>query len=164
MPATYEPIATTTLGTASTTITLSSIPASYTDLRLVVVGTSAGSANLFFRFNGVSTGTLYSATRLLGDGGSASSDRSSSDNQITTNATFGTTSPIMGILNVFSYAGSTNKNCLFDVSADQNGSGTKTLGAGLFRSTSAITSVTVFSGGTTMDIGTTATLYGILRA
>ena len=164
MAVTYEPIATSTLGTASTTITLSSIPATYTDLRLVITGTSAGSANLFFRFNGVTTGTLYSATRLLGDGSTASSSQSTSSNQITTDATFGTTLPIMGILDVFSYAGSTNKTCLFNVSADQNGSGSKTVGVGLFRSTSALTSVSVFSGGTNMDIGTTATLYGILKA
>jgi hypothetical protein len=32
MPATYEPIATTTLGTAAATITFSSIPATYSDL------------------------------------------------------------------------------------------------------------------------------------
>jgi hypothetical protein len=37
MPATYEPIATTTLGTAAAFITFSSIPATYTDLRLVIV-------------------------------------------------------------------------------------------------------------------------------
>jgi hypothetical protein len=164
MPATYEPIATTTLGTASTTITFSSIPATYTDLRLIMVGTSAGSADLFYRFNGVTTGSLYSSTYLLGNGATASSTRTTSQNQITTGTTFGTTLPIMAILDVFSYAGSTNKTCLWDASADQNGSGSKRLGVGLFRSTSALTSVSVFSGGTNMDIGTTATLYGILRA
>jgi hypothetical protein len=36
MATTYEPIATTTLGTAAAFITFSSIPATYTDLRLVV--------------------------------------------------------------------------------------------------------------------------------
>lgn len=164
MATTYEPIATTTLGTAATTITLSSIPATYTDLRLVMTGTSAGSASLFFRFNGVTTGTLYSTTRIDGEGVTVSSATSSSDNQITTSAQFGTTSPIMAILDLFSYAGSTNKTCLWDASADQNGSGTKRVGVGLFRSTSAITSISVFSGGTNMDIGTKISLYGILKA
>jgi hypothetical protein len=37
MATTYEKIATTTLGTAAATFTFSSIPATYTDLRLVVV-------------------------------------------------------------------------------------------------------------------------------
>jgi hypothetical protein len=164
MATTYEPIATTTLGTAATTITLSSIPATYTDLRLIMTGTSAGSADLFFRFNGVTTGTLYSTTRIDGEGATVSSAASTSQNQITTSATFGTTSPIMAILNLFSYAGSTNKTCLWDASADQNGSGTKRVGVGLFRSTSAITSISVFSGGTNMDVGTKISLYGILKA
>jgi hypothetical protein len=163
MPATYEPIATTTLGSASTTITFSSIPATYTDLVLIVVGTSSGSASLFFRLNG-DTGTNYSSTILQGNGSSASSLQNSSQTEIATNAEFNATHPIMAELNVFSYAGSTNKTCLFNVSGDKNGSGLVTRGVGLFRSTSAITSLTVFSGGTNMDIGTTAALYGILKA
>ena len=45
MPATYEPIATTTLGSAATNITFSSIPATYTDLRLVLVARSDRAIN-----------------------------------------------------------------------------------------------------------------------
>jgi hypothetical protein len=43
MPATYEPIATTTLGGAAATITFSSISSAYTDLRIVLVGTTTAS-------------------------------------------------------------------------------------------------------------------------
>jgi hypothetical protein len=82
MPATYEPIATTTLGSAATTITLSSIPSTYTDLRLVTVlsNNGAGGDSLYITCNGDALGatSLYSETRLRGDGSTATSARSSS--------------------------------------------------------------------------------------
>jgi len=52
MPKTYEPIATTTLGSNQTTITFSSIPSTYTDLVIVSnMGTTTASYP-FIRFNG----------------------------------------------------------------------------------------------------------------
>jgi hypothetical protein len=48
---------------------------------------------------------------------------------------------------------------------DNNGSGGVTRSVGLWRSTSAITSISLFiDGTTTFSTGTTATLYGILKA
>jgi len=84
MPATYEPIATTTLGSAAATITFSTIAATYTDLRLTLVfTTSVGGANVFFRFNG-DTGTNYSYTSLEGSGSAASSSRNTGANRLQT--------------------------------------------------------------------------------
>ena len=74
MPTTYEPIATQTLGSAAATITFSSIPATYTDLRLVLVGTSTISANPKINFNS-DTATNYSQTILSGNGSVANSAR-----------------------------------------------------------------------------------------
>jgi hypothetical protein len=174
MPAgpTYEPIATTTLGSNAATITFSSIAATYTDLRVVLVGrddrASTGNDTVFLRFNS-DTATNYSYTRLLGDGANASSAAGTS---LTSNvAGFiprnNNTSGIFGLVTVdiFSYAGSTNKTYLSTTSADLNGSGDVVRIVGLWRNTSAITSIT-FSLGSTFQYltGTIATLYGIKNA
>ena len=164
MPATYEPIATTTLGSAATGITFSSIPATYTDLRVVLVGTT-DSANSGIRFNS-DTATNYSETTLQGDGSSATSTRTTSGTYIKTNGNvaFGYTLPALMEVDIFSYAGSTFKTILSRVSNDQNGSGATDSVVGLWRSTSAITTVYVFAAGGSLQTGTTATLYGIKNA
>jgi hypothetical protein len=161
MPSTYEPIATTTLGSATATITFSSIAATYTDLRLVLVfTTSVGGANVFFRFNG-DTASNYSYTSVEGDGATATSNRNSSANRLQTDTNSSTTIPHFETVDVFSYAGSTNKTALMTAQEDDNGSGYVTRAVGLWRNTAAITSMTAFCNGANFAIGTTATLYGI---
>ena len=169
MAVTYEPIATTTLGSAASSITFSSIPSTYTDLRLVFVGTATSTTfTTYIRFNGVSTGTLYSQTYLKGDGSTAGTGRYSNQNQISNDGyanEISATIPELIEIDIFSYAGSTNKTFLSRVSQDRNGSGATGATVGLFRSTSAISSITLTSDFTaTFATGTTATLYGIKAA
>jgi hypothetical protein len=166
MPATYEPIATTTLGSAAASITFSSIPATYTDLRVVIVGNTSNStqAQSWLRFNSDST-NLYSSTWIYGDGSTAGSIRVSSQTQMRGQIlNGGSTAMGLGIYDIFSYAGSTNKTVLTDVSADANGSGRVDRMVGLWRSTSAINAIefSIFAGN--WITGTTATLYGIKNA
>ena len=170
MPATYEPIATTTLSSAAASISFSSISSSYTDLRLVVflLKDSATSTNsLDVRFNSDS-GTNYSSTYLRGDGATADSFRYTSATKIDCGETTPTTTIGQLItVDIFSYAGSTNKTCLVTTSADANGSGQVSRGVGLWRSTSAINAISMaatFTSGANLGAGTTATLYGILKA
>ena len=162
MPATYEPIATTTLGSASSSITFSSIPATYTDLRVVQVLTGTTNAYTKLRFNG-DTGTNYSSTNIRGDGSTASSQRETSDDGIRINGNYPVTSiPSLNTVDVFSYAGSTNKTVLNSASNDRNGAGGLNRTVGLWRNTAAITSITIYEfTGDTFAAGTTATLYGI---
>jgi hypothetical protein len=167
MPTTYEPIATTTLGSAATTITFSSIPATYTDLKVVFVGNSTtGNYRLNGRVNG-DTGTNYSATFLRGTGAAAQSARVSSQDMLyLTNNNIITTNLELSIIDIFSYAGSTFKTILCSNNSDQNGSGIVENSVNLWRSTSAITSFSLspeFST-STFNAGTTATLYGIKNA
>lgn len=76
MPATYEPIATTTLGSAQSTITFSSIPGTYTDLVAVSTVAFNNTDSLALRFNGdTSSSTLYSWTMVSGNGSGAVSTR-----------------------------------------------------------------------------------------
>ena len=167
MPATYEPIATQTLGSAAASITFSSIPATYTDLRLVVVhrlATSDGFLDLTFNSD---TSALYSETNLRGNGSSASSIRASGQTKIR-NAFYSYLNwTALSEMDVFSYAGSTNKTCLISTSADDNDAENYVSiikSVGLYRSTSAISSLTLTGVNSNINTGTTATLYGIKNA
>ncbi len=168
MPATYEPIATTTLGSAAASITFSSIPSTYTDLRLVLNHLSAGSSGVFpiINFNGDTTSSTYSNTKLIGNGSTASSSRDTSNTYIDTGSSFGasTTIPFMISIDIFSYTASVNKTCLISLRGDKNGSGTVINEVGLWSNTSAITSITLGKIVDNYGTGTTATLYGILKA
>ena len=172
MAVTYEPIATTTLGADAATITFSSISSAYTDLRLVIVArtdrATTGNDTVFLRFNS-DTGTNYSYTTLSGNGTTAASSNGTSAN--TMNVGLATrnsnTSGIFALstVDIFSYGGSTYKTTLCTASADLNGSGDVYRTVGLWRSTSAITSITLSLASTFKYLtGTTATLYGILKA
>ena len=165
MPATYEPIATTTLGSAAASITFSSIASSWTDLRLVLVGTGSSAVNAIMRFNS-DTATNYSQTYIYGDGASAASTRLTTQTyvRLTGNGGISTTIPQMWTVDIFSYAGSTFKTSLVTASEDNNGSGNVERIVGLWRSTAAITSVLVSPTSGNWNIGTTATLYGIKNA
>ena len=165
--ATYDKIATTTLGSAATSITFSSIAASWTDLRLVIVPIANGAAdyNLFVQING-SAVAEYSRTRLAGDGASTNTGNVTGENKW--NLIYATgfkSTPSLWTLDIFSYAGSTYKTALSTGSDDYNGSGDVVRAVHLWRNTAAITSL-VISGdiANNFNTGTTATLYGIKAA
>jgi hypothetical protein len=165
MPSTYEPIATTTLGSAAASITFSSIAGTYTDLRLVLAGgfgTAGGGGNAtIVRFNS-DTGTNYSSTFLYGDGTTAASFRSTNVTSIGISLS-NSTQVQMSTMDIFSYAGSTNKTALVEWSGDTNGSGQVRRNVGLWRNTAAITTILI-NNTDQFAIGTTATLYGIKNA
>lgn len=150
-------IATTTLSSAASSITFSGIPATYTDLRLVVFIKTTGNTNLQFNSD---TGTNYSVTALLGDGSTGSSANTTNRTSIWGQQSSLYANGSLWTVDIFNYVGSTNKTCLMTTSADKNGSGSVEKTVALWRSTAAITSI-YFNGGT-YDTGTTATLYGIL--
>ena len=163
--ATYEPLATTTLAVANSDITFSSIPGTYTDLRVVFQGVAnSGTMQAYMRLNG-NTGSNYSYTILEGNGTTAASSRVTNDTAMYLSyESLNTTAPGLAIIDIFSYAGSTNKTVLIQHSVDKNGSGRVARSVQLFRSTSAITTVLITGLGTNFGVGTTATLYGIKAA
>jgi hypothetical protein len=168
MAITYEPLASTTLESAASSITFGGIPNTYTDLRVVFTGTVTLSGEvLYYRFNSDSS-TNYSITQLWASGGGSFGSRSlTSATQMSTSYGYSLhdTTPQMITFDVFSYAGSTLKTTTGNHAGDNNGAGGVDLTVGLWRSTSAITSINMFaSGGTTFKAGTTANLYGILKA
>ena len=168
MATTYEKIASQTLGSSASSVTFSSIPGTYTDLRLVMnYRANASIAGSSIQFNG-DTGSNYSETYLRGNGSSASSSRFTNNSYMNVGwqgwAT--TTIPQFCTVDIFSYAGSTYKTALGEDNADRNGAGEVVRFVGLWRSTSAITSIVVNenAGGGNYAAGSTFTLYGILKA
>ena len=165
MPATYEPIATTTVAVATSAITFSSIPSTYTDLKIVV--NAFTSSDLKLTFNNDSA-TNYSQTSLYGNGTSAASIRQSNASFVYFDYGSGTgssTIPVLWTADTFSYAGSTYKTSLLTASNDVNGGGAVERQVCLWRSTSAINRIDLTSGTALgLLIGTTATLYGIKAA
>jgi hypothetical protein len=162
MPATYEPIATNTLGTATSTVTFSSIPATYTDLVFVYDGTGASATYSGIRFNG-DTGNNYSYTYLAGNGSTAVSSRSANIPEIyTSTGNTVTTSQNNTIVQVLNYANTTT----FKTALIRNNSTTveTTAAVGLWRNTAAITSFTFKTPGTNFAVGSVFTLYGIKAA
>jgi hypothetical protein len=162
MPATYEPIATTTLGSAAANIEFTSIGSGYTDLRLVLVSSDAVGGLITMQLNS-DTASNYSRTVLNGTGTAASTANQTNRTSIT----IGPNNAVSGLwslytVDIFSYAGSTNKTVLSTNSVDQNGSGQVGVLVGLWRNTAAITSIKL-TDGSNFATGTTATLYGILK-
>lgn len=165
MAITYEPVATTTLGSAASSITFSSIPSTYTDLRLIIVALSGTAVDVSLRFNGDSASN-YSRIRLIGNGASPLSTVATNGTEILLNrGGLSTTVPSLYEVDFFSYASSNYKGILGTANEDRNGSGNVMRMVGLWRSTSAITSIAISTqSADTLGIGTKATLYGILRA
>ena len=157
MAATYTPIASITLGATTSSVTFSSIPQTYTDL--VIVAKPADGADLgsyFVRFNSDS-GENYSTTRIYGSGSSAASDRQTSQTNITSGWGGGTYN--MYTTHIMNYANTTTyKTALTNVSEDRY----VVLMAGLWRNTSAISTITISDNANNYGIGSTFNLYGIL--
>ena len=145
----YESIATTTLGSTTSTVTFSSIPATYQHLQiraLVRDDRAAALNNMTFRVNG-DTGANYTQHALYGDGSSVGAFGNAS-----TNLTYGglipsasATASVFGVtvIDILDYA-NTSKYKTFRVLSgfDANGSGGVRLYSGLWMSTSAMTSIT----------------------
>ena len=164
MPTTYEKIQSTTLGSAQLSITFSSIPATYTDLRVVIVYSPESGSAPIMRFNNDSA-TNYSNTMLIGDGSTASSSRNTDRQSIYSGYSAATNQVAFSSYDIFSYAGSTFKTVLYDNSLDNNSYGYTIKAVGLYRSTSAITRIDLIGyAAVNLKAGTTATLYGIKAA
>lgn len=159
MPATYENIATTTLTTTSSEINFTSIPGTFTDL--IVVTNAIGSATLYALRLNADTTALYSRTRLVGDGTSATSSRSTGQTEIVVD-NLSSTNWGQSIIQIMNYSNATtNKTVL--IRAGIAATDTAAV-VGLYRSTSAITSVRLFMGSNSFSSGSTFTLYGIKAA
>jgi hypothetical protein len=166
MPATYEPIATTTLTTTANEVNFTSISGSYTDLILVVQVKSASGNNAYVRFgNGtIDTGSNYSYTAVAGDGSSTYSDGYTNQTRIQLSyfATIVNNFNYTSITHIQNYSNTTtNKTILIRQNQTAEGLGAA---IGLWRSTAAINAININRSNVDFDAGSTFTLYGIKAA
>jgi hypothetical protein len=158
----YDSIATTTLGSTTTSITFSSIPATYTHLqvRFFAKDGAASLSSLAIRLNSDS-GSNYAYHRLYGDGTSATAGSGTGlsfgiigveENQ------FGAT-----IVDILDYANTNKYTVTRSLSGwDNNGSGWVGLWSSLWLNTAAVNTITLQSAaGNGFTQYTSAALYGI---
>jgi hypothetical protein len=159
----YESIATTTLGTTATSVTFSSIPATYTHLQIRAIILSNTALNTGLRFNSDS-GTNYSWHQLIGSGTAASSYGVATQNSALVGYVGGVAStPEAVVIDVLDYANTSKYKTLRTLEGnDMNGTGYVGLWSGLWQSTSAVTSITL--SGTSFTQYSSFALYGIKGA
>jgi len=165
MPKTYEPIATNTLGSNTTTITFSTISGAYTDLVLVcqIQKSTATGTYLQMRFNS-DTGSNYSTTFLSGNGTSAISWRDSNRTDINLDyyAAPQNNSWTIRNISINNYSNTTTYKTVLNRANDAS-QGTDA-GVHLWRSTAAISTITLTMPSNDFITGSTFTLYGIKAA
>lgn len=164
---TYDLISSTTLTSATTSVTFSSIPTTYKDLRLVasIRGSSGdtGRANYVW-FNSDTTGSNYPCTRMYSSYGTISSDRQSGNGFFggwSTDGPFEKSDTIFAC-DIFDYNNSSVKKSHIVRVTDPSG---RYFGmvAGFWSNTNAITSIE-YRTAANMPIGSVISLYGIATA
>lgn len=166
MTATEDLIASTTLGSAATTITFSSVPSTYTNLRIVLRGACASQAFPVIRLNG-DTGTNYIYLSLEAVGTSQYSYAGNSNDYayLTGGTCEWNNSKISTLkIDVLGYKNTnTRTNILTQNSADQNqAGGGVSLTTNTWANTATVTTIELGARGVNFLTGTTASLYGLL--
>ena len=169
MATTYTLISSNVLTGSAASVTFSSIPSTYTDLVLkcsvrLVAGSGSTIQDLIVKFNGTSTN--YSITHLTGDGSSAASGRISNTTRILlSNVVDGdATNNTFGNIEVYipSYTASQNKPVgAFGASENNATLAGLSATAGLWRDTTAISSIELSNAVANFVSGSSFYLYGI---
>jgi hypothetical protein len=163
---TYTPIASQTLTGTASSVTFSNIPQNFTDLVLVTNAdvTSAG-ASINIRFN-LDSGSNYSYTTMYGNGSTVASTRGSNR---TSSYIAGFVAPNTAlehttITHIQNYSNTTTNKTFLSRSnraSASNSPGAEAL-VGLWRNTSAISTIVVAPDSGSFDTGSTFNLYGIV--
>jgi hypothetical protein len=152
---TYQPLATITLGASTTSVTFSSIPATYRDLILIFDGANtAGITDLYIRLNGDSTSGNYPGVRMSGDGSNPSSTTA---NTTAMRVGFISTGRTNAIIQIMDYSATDKHKTV--LSRSNIPTSTVDANVGRWANTAAITSVNIFGG--TLASASTVSLYGI---
>jgi hypothetical protein len=166
-PTVYESIATLTLGSNQTSVTMSSIPSTYKHLQIRTIsrGNRTAGDNIYIRFNSDSSAN-YSSHNVYASGSSTGAQADAPNAvQLTcsvcpptsaNSATFGA-----GITDIIDYSNTNKYKTTKSIQGtDTNGAGNMWFLSGNWRNTAAITSITFFA---TVEVATDTVfaLYGI---
>lgn len=158
---TYTAIATTTVGSGgAASIDFQNIPATYTDLTVLLSARTSSNDSVYISFNNITTG--FSGRFLEGNGSSVSSGSMADGRYIgypltTTASTFASI-----MVYIPNYTSSTNKSFYSDAVMEANATTAYVdLNANLWSNTAAINRVTLTPSAYTFSQYSTATLYGI---
>jgi hypothetical protein len=167
LPGDFESIATVTLSSNQTTITFSSIPATFTHLqiRAMALGDTVNGQDAIVRFNS-DTASNYNWHRIYGNGTSVLAQGSG-----TTTAMYyagdaiRTLYPATTVIDILDYTNTNKYKTMRNLSGfDQNGAGVLAFWSGLWRDTNAITTVTISVASNNFAQYSHFALYGIRSA
>jgi hypothetical protein len=157
---TYKALANVTLGAAASSVTFSSIPATYRDL--VVVVTALGSTTLEGRIRlNSDSGNNYSYVRMSSSGSAASSANAGSQSSgfLSVIADATASGPLTMFINIMDYS-ATDKHKTIISRAAAAGTGTEAF-ANRWADTSAVTTVQILTSTGNWASGATFNLFGI---
>lgn len=170
MAITYEPLATVTLSADASAVTFSNIPQNYTDLIIitsggvVTAGSGSNTGTMQVGNNGIDTSSNYSWTNTFGDGTSPGSSRGSNQTYALLQEFPGTLNtqirPSAGITHIMSYS---NTNIYKTILSAGGGGAYVRRAASLWRSTSAITNISI-SSSANLASGFLVSIYGVRAA
>lgn len=157
---TYSLINSTTLGSAQSSVTFSSIPATFTDLVLVVnSATGVNDIDLYIDVNS-DTATNYSWTRIYGTGSAAASTRGTNSNYYRVgNMSGSNVGQNNAIIHFFDYSNTTTFKTV--LSRSNNAANLVEAYVSIWRSTSAISSINTKTQSGNFLSGSIFKLYGI---
>ena len=162
VPPMFESIASATSNGSASFIEFTSIPSSYQHLQVRMLTGATADADYFYdlnvRFNS-DAGSNYNQHWLYGDGSSVTAGGQAAS-YILAGQVGGSTNWGVTILDIHDYASTTkNKTIRTFNGVDRNGTGYAGLRSGLWRNTSAISTIRIYS--STLASGSTFALYGI---
>jgi hypothetical protein len=163
----YESIATVTVGSGgASSVSFSSIAADWTHLQIRGWASSASTPRIYIRYNSDS-GSNYTYHFLEGNGSSAvaSAGANQTENWLFINGFIAANNPAPFVIDVLDYK-DTNKFKTMKAlhGNDNNSAGYISLASGLWRSTSAISSIELRTSSSTFSQYSTFALYGIKSA
>lgn len=169
MPITYDSIATVSRNSQGQGMTLSSIPGTYTDLRLIIRNIVGAAGSQFgLRFNS-DTATNYSAHMFANTATTIAGNTENNIGEARVGALFDSMEadiPMGIIVDIYGYSQSINKTLTALTFPTNNGNKSNLIFCDTWRSTSAITSIEFYAYNSVigMQAASTMSLYGITKA